>query len=270
MESLVRHAQSGSRQALEQLIDRIQGRVYEMSLRMLGHPSDAEDAAQEILIKVITHLGGFRGNSAFFTWVYRIAANHLLTTRKRRAERMGLSFDLFEDNIDRGGDIPPVPDPEQQLLMEEFRSNCIQAILVCLNRDLRLAFILGDIFGVTGKEGADILDVTPATFRKRLSRSRARVHRFMKKNCGLVHPANPCQCRRQFGRDVENGWFDPAHPVYVETGDRAPSKESLADTLQGMEAMGRIALLFKTYPRNSQPDDFAVTAKSLLAISARP
>lgn len=73
METKVIRAQAGNRQALETIVEGIQGKVYELALRMLGHPSDAEDAAQEILIKVITRMGSFRGESAFYTWVYRIA-----------------------------------------------------------------------------------------------------------------------------------------------------------------------------------------------------
>jgi len=61
-------------------------RVFGLAVRMLGHPVDAEEATQEILIKIITHLSAFRQESTFTSWIYRIAANYLLVTRKRRAE----------------------------------------------------------------------------------------------------------------------------------------------------------------------------------------
>ena len=86
LENLVQQAKEGSREALESVVLGIQDRIYGLALRMLGYPADAEDAAQEILIKVVTRLDSFRQESAFSTWVYRIAANHLLTTRKRLAE----------------------------------------------------------------------------------------------------------------------------------------------------------------------------------------
>ena len=265
MEALVIRAQAGDRQALEGVVEKIQDKIYELALRMLGHPSDAEDAAQEILIKVITRMGNFRNESAFSTWVYRIAANHLLTTRQRRAEGMGLSFEVFEEGIEPHGAAGETAGPEQQLLLDELRCNCMQAILVCLNRDLRLAFVLGDIFGVTGKEGAFILDITPAAFRQRLSRGRARVRRFMEKNCGLVHGANPCKCTRQLPSDVKRGWIDPQHPVYAGRSFSAPVAEDLEDRLAGLDPVRRIATLFDTYPPRHRPEAFVHTVKQLLA-----
>ncbi len=68
---------------------------------MLYHPFDAEDASQEILLKIITHLGTFRGESAFSTWMYRVAANHLLTIRKRRAENEAMSFEEYQESLSK-------------------------------------------------------------------------------------------------------------------------------------------------------------------------
>ncbi|MBI9084433.1 MAG: RNA polymerase sigma factor [Desulfobacterales bacterium] len=270
METEVIRAQAGNRQALATIVEGIQGKVYELALRMLGHPSDAEDAAQEILIKVITRMGSFRGESAFYTWVYRIAANHLLTTRQRKIEQMGLSFEVFEEGIERQGTARETASPEQHLLVDELRSNCMQAILVCLNRDLRLAFVLGDIFGVTGVEGAFILDITPAAFRQRLSRGRTRVRRFMKKNCGLIDPQNPCQCTRQLPSDVKKGWIDPKHPAYAGRIFFAPVGKGLEDRMANLNDLQRIATLFDTYPPRRPPEAFAPMVKRLLATPGHP
>jgi hypothetical protein len=88
------------KKALESLIRRIQDRVYGLALRMLGHPADAEDAVQEILVKVVTHIDSFRQESTFATWVYRVAANHLLTTRKRLFENQAISFEEYESFLE--------------------------------------------------------------------------------------------------------------------------------------------------------------------------
>jgi len=82
MEALVEQAKNGDPDALEALVRQIQDRIYGLAMRMLWHPQDAEDATQEILVKIVTHLGSFRNESAFATWCYRIAANHLLSLRK--------------------------------------------------------------------------------------------------------------------------------------------------------------------------------------------
>lgn len=87
---------------LERLLAAVRDDVYNLALKMLWHPADAEDATQEILIRVLTGLGGYRAEAAFTTWVFRIATNHLLTTRKRRMEQHTLSFDEFADDLADG------------------------------------------------------------------------------------------------------------------------------------------------------------------------
>ena len=78
LEQDVRLAKNGDKEALDAIICGIKDNIYGLAMRMLRHPEDAEDQTQEILIKVITHLSDFREESAFSTWVYQIACNHLL------------------------------------------------------------------------------------------------------------------------------------------------------------------------------------------------
>src|SRR5262245_66250967 len=88
LENLAARGRDGDREALERLVTAIQGRIYGLALRMLWHPEDARDATQEILVRIVTHLAGFRGESAFATWAYRVAANQLLNfPRSRLAEQ---------------------------------------------------------------------------------------------------------------------------------------------------------------------------------------
>jgi hypothetical protein len=103
LEILVNRAKDGNKESLEALVLRIQDRIYGLALRMLYNPSDAEDASQEILLKIITHLSTFRGESAFTTWMFRVAVNHLLTQRKRRAELEAVSFEEFEKSLELAG-----------------------------------------------------------------------------------------------------------------------------------------------------------------------
>ena len=245
----------------------IQDRVYGLSLRMLGHPADAEDASQEILIKVITHLDSYREESAFTSWVYRVASNHLLTTHKRRAERMALTFALFEEQIHKehtAASPAPGLTPEQEYLIEEERANCMQGMLLCLSRDLRLAFILGVVFGVSGHEGAYILDVTPETFRKRVSRGRSKIQEFMLKNCGLVNPENPCQCAHIVPHDIEIGWIDPENPLYATREEFSRGRPDILDRLQGLDEIERVEALVRSYPEQDPPASFVELMKELL------
>ena len=81
LQALVDKATAGDRKALETLVTSVQDIVFNLSLRMLGTFADAEDATQDILLKMITHLSSFRGDSSFTTWVFSIAVNHLKNYR---------------------------------------------------------------------------------------------------------------------------------------------------------------------------------------------
>src|SRR4029450_10124193 len=83
---LVLRTKSGDRDALEELVGRHHARIYNIAVRMLYHPQDAEDATQEILVKALTALSSFEGRSAFRTWLYRIVINHVLNAKRGRLE----------------------------------------------------------------------------------------------------------------------------------------------------------------------------------------
>src|SRR5690349_23351571 len=89
---LVEQAKKGSRDALEKLVLRHQAWIYNIAVRMVFHPQDAEEVTQEVLVKVITKLSTFKGESNFRTWLYRIVANHVLNMKRRSAETLELSF----------------------------------------------------------------------------------------------------------------------------------------------------------------------------------
>jgi len=266
-EELVAKAKQGDKQALDGLVRGIQDRIYGLAIRMLCNPTDAEDATQEILVKIVTHLSDFRQESAFSTWAYRIACNHLLTTHKRRADRREITFEecAVSGNTGMGAALSnSVPEPEQSLMAREVMMACLHVLLLCLDRELRLAYILGELFEVTGEQGAFILDTTPVAFRKRLSRARALLRDFMHRNCGLVESSNPCQCARQVSYAVDTRRINPVklpfsrHPRL----DRSPSitQEQLAE----LNEIQRVAVLFRSLPQYAAPERFANDLKELI------
>jgi len=201
---LVTRARSGDRAALEELVKRCKDLVYNLAIRMLGDRGDAEDVSQEILIRVVTGLASFRGESSFRTWVYRVASNHLLTARKRKAEEKMQSFEALSGYLDVAiaADLPPL---EDQVLVSEARLRCTTSMLLCLDRDHRLAFILGEILELSSEDGAEALEISSDAFRKRLSRARERMGEFMKGKCGLVETKNPCRCATQATSAARDG-----------------------------------------------------------------
>jgi RNA polymerase sigma factor, sigma-70 family len=87
LRQLAARAAEGDSAALERVLASVSDSIYQLALRMLWHPEDAEDAAQEALIKIMTRIGSYRGEAAFATWAYRVAANHILNFRKSRGEQ---------------------------------------------------------------------------------------------------------------------------------------------------------------------------------------
>ena len=267
IETVVARAQEGDRAALEAVVDGVRNQIYHLALRMLWHPADAEDATQEILIRIVTHLGSFRGESAFSTWSYRVAANYLLTMRKRRAEREELTFERFAEQLDAGL-APEAPGPaaevENRLLVEEVKLGCSQGMLLCLDRDHRLAYILGDVFGVTSQEAAEITGISPVAFRKRLSRARTRLHCFMDRKCGLVNPDNPCRCARRVDYAVKIGRVDPDRLLFATHPVRRESDAVTREVAREMDQLHSAADLLRGHPDYAAPGKATEVIRSLL------
>src|SRR5215210_139381 len=272
IEPLVARAQDGDRAALEAVIVSVRDRIYNLALRMLWHPADAEDATQEILVRLVTHLGSFRGESAFTTWAYRVASNYLLTTRKRRAEREELTFERFAEQLDEGlaPDVPgPAAEVENRLLVEEAKLGCSPGMLLCLDRDHRLAYILGDVFAVTSQEAAEITGISPVTFRKRLSRARSRLHGFMERTCGLVNPSNPCRCARRVDHAVRVGRVDPGHLLFATHPLRLEPDAVTREVVREMDQLHSAADLLRGHPDYAAPGKTTEVIRGMLDRSPR-
>jgi RNA polymerase sigma factor (sigma-70 family) len=267
LESLVNLAKAGNKESLEAIVRRIQDRLYGLSLRMLYRPEDAEDATQEILTKIITHLDSFEGRSKFSTWAYRIASNYLLNTRKRIAETFNFTFESHEQMIEKVasyGESVDLNEGEMVLMAEEMKRTCTHGLLLCLRRKIRLAFILGEIFGATSSEGAEILDITQDTFRQRLSRSRKRIRKFMIKNCSRINPSNTCQCKEMAMYHIKSSLIDPGNPRFVSHPSHGPQITAAKNRFQELDELGRVTALFRSHPEYAAPDAFIGIVKQLV------
>jgi RNA polymerase sigma factor (sigma-70 family) len=209
---LVERAQRGSRDALEQLVTRHQRWIYNIVLRMIYLPQDAEDITQEILIKLITKLSTFKGDSRFRTWLYRIVVNHVLNMKRARGETAEWTFEKYGSGLNSAPD-EELPDPRSvpvdlQLIVDEAMIGCTSGMLLCLSREQRIVYVLGEIFGVTDGVGAELLEIGRDSFRQRLSRARRDLHHFMHGQCGLVNAANPCRCAKKTQAFIKAGYID--------------------------------------------------------------
>lgn len=254
----VQRAQAGDRVALDELVHQAKDLVFNLAVRMLGNPADAEDVSQEILIRVVTSLSTFRGESAFRTWVYRIAANHLMRAKK---ETQAQTFEAIEEYLDVGiaADLPPL---EDQRLVTEARLVCTSKMVTSLDRDHRLAFVLGEVFELTSEEGALALEISPEAFRKRLSRARERIGQFMAKRCGIFDPKLPCRCAKQAANGVKAGRLNAESAKLTAlpaTPRPAPSQ------LEALSELEKVAAIFKSHPDYAGPDSLISGLKTLLA-----
>ena len=203
-EELVALAVAGDRKALDTLLKRHQDYIYNISLRLFLHPNDALDDTQEVLIKVVTSLRTFAGKSQFRTWLYRMVINHFLNSPTRRYEH------LFERHADlttlAGADLPEREVTEAEV--EEVRLLCSTAMLLCLTRDQRLLYIIGEIFGADHALGAEIFGLTPGNYRVRLHRAKADLLNYVTGKCGLIDHKNPCRCPKKAKVMVQQGIVD--------------------------------------------------------------
>lgn len=259
LELEVARAKAGDRNALESVVRAVQQDVYGVALRFLWHPQDAEDATQEILIRVITGLGGFRGDSGFRTWVYRVACNRLLTLRKQRMEQRSISFEEFGEDLAQGlsDSLSVEYDLDEALLLEEVKIGCTLFMLMCLDRNHRLAYILGEIVELDHHEAAEVLEITPAAFRKRLSRARASITSFMTSRCGLANSANECRCRRRIAAAVDLGRVDPANLLFASSLDQAKRFPQVLVKIRQLEETRRAAALYRSHPGPKPSEAFA-------------
>jgi RNA polymerase sigma factor (sigma-70 family) len=164
---------------------------------MLWNREDAEDATQEILVRVVTRLSQFDFRSKLKTWVYRVAVNYVLDVKKSPVERMHLTFERFAEDLAEGLSANGPLDAGRSLLTAEVKIGCTLGMLQCLDRPHRLAYVLGEILDLPGPEAADALEITPDLFRKRLQRARAAITSFTHAYCGLASDAAVCACNRR-------------------------------------------------------------------------
>jgi len=256
--TLVARARQGNREALEDLVRRHQRWVYNVAVRMLAHPRDAEDATQEIFIKAVTGLSSFEGRSSFRTWLHRIVVNHVLNMKRGRHEPETLTFGCYAHGLDGTPDLD-LPDEgsvpvDVRLLVDEARISCTSGMLLCLDRGQRLVYILGEILGVEDAVGAELLDVTPENFRQRLSRARRDLHSFMNDRCGLVDPANPCRCRKKTRGFMRAGYVDPGNLRFARERV-ARVRDVLPDTVKALATLdAECARVYREHPFYEAPD----------------
>lgn len=239
---LVQLALVGDKKALQNLIVRHQTFIYNLALKMTRSPADAEDLTQEVFVKAITALSKFEGKSKFRTWLYRIAVNHFLNAKKRKTELAISDFENYFDSID-AMPVYELNDQEHEHFaesVEELRISCTAGMLLCLDRQQRMIYILGEMFDIDHNLGAEILGISAGNFRIRLMRARQDLYNWMNARCGLMNKSNPCRCAKKTRAYIEAGYVDPnnlnfnaryKNKIYELSKEKA---SSISDTVEDL------------------------------------
>jgi len=208
---MVQQACDGSRQAMEKLVSLHQRFIYNVALKLVRDADDAADLTQEVLIKMITKLSLFNGKSSFRTWLYRMVMNHFISSKRKKAEKEVISFNKLGVYIDEVHDSEDMSPEEQERYSDhitDVRNNCMSSMLLCLDKQQRVVFVLGGVFNIKSTIASVLLDITPENFRKQLSRAKADLFQFMDHKCGLMYPANPCRCFKKTKGFMKEGKID--------------------------------------------------------------
>lgn len=210
-------ALSGDKQALETLLARHQPWIYNLAFRMVMVQQDAQDITQEILIKLMTKLSTFDpAKASLTTWLYRIGVNHVINMKKRNYEAAITNIQDYYSFVSQVPDEDPDNSPETQLVIKDIGIGCVTGVMLCLEREQRVAFILAIAFNVSDAQGSEILDISKDAFRQLLSRARKKLHQHMNGNCGLVNPEAPCQCRKKVKGFMKSGSYGPDRLTFAQ------------------------------------------------------
>lgn len=169
-EVLVKRAQRGDMAAYDDLIRRYQERIYSTLYNMTANHEDANDLAQEAFIKAFRALKSFKGDSSFFTWLYRIAVNKTINFLKQRRQRTNLSLNDLDFNAEHDPDLVALisdKTPRREINLAELQES-LNAAMRKLSEEHRLVVTLHDVQGLPHEEISKIMDCNVGTVRSRL------------------------------------------------------------------------------------------------------
>ncbi len=259
---LVQRATAGDAAAVDRIVTTLSTPFYNLALRMLHGHHDAEDATQEALLRVVTNLSSFQGRSRFSTWAWTVATRAVLDHADGRARRALLSAEAFAQDLAEGMAAPSPEagsDPETAAVLGQVKLGCGRAMLQTLTGDLRVAYTLGEILDLDPSEAAAALGLTDATYRKRLSRARARLRLVLEQNCGIVDPGNDCRCARRRDRALQLERLEPADAVDLDV-------DALAATVRHLDGLGAVAAYFRADPEANASERLLPHVRAVLGV----
>lgn len=196
-EEIIRLVREGNKEGVEALIQRYRPYVLRIVKRMTE--MEAEDLTQDIMIKVLLAIKSFEQRSSLSTWLYRITVNHVLQY-KRQMKHQTVSASSAELEMNESG---------TEKVDEPASGDAVYlGMLLCLDESQRTAVTLSDIFKLDHNQASEMLKISPAAFRKRLSRAREDLKSWLNGECSLAMTKGSCRCKRKAQQFIENGWVN--------------------------------------------------------------
>jgi RNA polymerase sigma factor (sigma-70 family) len=261
---LIQASLNGDKASLEQLIKQHQDWMYNVAINLTANAADAADLTQEALIKVITNLSKFQNKSSFRTWVYRILKNTFLNQKRTKSYHEVIPWEGFAAGLEQIEDETDSSKYEKEIV-EEAKFSCMKGMLLCLTPEQRLVYVMGEMFELSHTQAAEILEITKANFRKKLSRIRQQLYNFMNAKCGLVNKNNPCRCARKTTGFIKKGYVNPDN-LQFQKRVLAKIENSIEDKLADFEE-DVYAVYKKLFHQHNfqEPEDGLVALKEILA-----
>jgi RNA polymerase sigma factor (sigma-70 family) len=173
IDRLVARAQRGDALALETLCARVRPMLVRHARRLLGRSADVEDAVQDVLMLACARLATYRWEGSFAGWLYAIATRSVLRRAALAPHEAALAVELADRAL--VSDHDPMTEAEWRLVEQDLHLACTVGVLTGLSADARRLYLLGEVLAVPDRVGAQVAQVTPAAYRKRLERARRAV-----------------------------------------------------------------------------------------------
>ncbi len=231
LDRLVARAQRGDAAALEDVCERARPMLQRHARRLLaGSSADVDDAVQEALILLCARIGTYRWEGSFAGWLYAIATRSMLRSATRTPAEAAVAVDVVERVLVTEHD--PMTEAEWSLVEQDLHLACTIGVLEGLSPDARRLYLLGEVLAVPDRVGAEIAQVSPATYRKRLERTRRVVADAVRASAvGDSHPQRLASAARELDDLVRLGELHRAHARGATAAGAVSALERVAPTL---------------------------------------
>ena len=177
--------------------------------------------------------------------------NHFLNSKKRKSEYSVVNFESYFNSIDKmpSSELNEQEESELKETIEELRINCTTGMLMCLSKEQRMVYILGEMFDISHTLGGEILEISPGNFRIKLMRARKDLYQWMNKKCGLVNKNNPCRCSKKTKGFIKAGKVDSDNLQFntrFQSKIKKFSKENAVEITNTVDELNR--KVFKEHP----------------------